>query len=465
MSLNSSINVETSGQHNNSSSQPQSTSSLSQRIKALEEAGITDTIVKKRIPPYAAAAAAVGNILQQQQLNYQSPNSTKIYQNPNNHLLYQATPSNSKSEISPGSKQVLNGSKSPNENVNYMSTTSFLDEIKSKIKSYSRISMIDGQEANDQQPPHNSTLMHRSNSIDSIENSSNTNNNNSMGSPVDSLANELANAAKNLKHIQPQVSPIKQDDIYINVRPMGGLSPTSPVYPPPFDFNSINNHSNNTDSIHHIPISIPLSSQSGHESPMLNEETGEKSRDRLRSSSSSASISSSLNGHNQQNNHHTNEHWYTNNTDNLSAKPLNSIRSDQSNNRNDYLSYSQNISNNNRTIIHIDSSSLGSPGESPRQNNYSLDHQTIGSSRRSSSAINHNHSNNNNNNVIPSNNIKNSSLNTSNISASSNDLLTAFKAPSFETLNNNNNYSSINNNNNNSRNSQLVSNLLFTIKR
>lgn len=69
-------------------------SSLSERIKALETAGIIDSFVKKRVPPYAAAAAAVGSSLTQQHRDSLSsshqtlndPNTsksgTKIYRNP-----------------------------------------------------------------------------------------------------------------------------------------------------------------------------------------------------------------------------------------------------------------------------------------------------------------------------------------------------------------------------------------------
>lgn len=70
--------------------QQQTSSSLSERIKALETAGIIDSFVKKRVPPYAAAAAAVGSTLQQSQIDAHSHNHisetkqvTKIYRNPN----------------------------------------------------------------------------------------------------------------------------------------------------------------------------------------------------------------------------------------------------------------------------------------------------------------------------------------------------------------------------------------------
>ena len=68
--------------------QQQTSSSLSERIKALETAGIIDSFVKKRVPPYAAAAAAVGSTLQQQsQIDShhisETKQVTKIYRNPN----------------------------------------------------------------------------------------------------------------------------------------------------------------------------------------------------------------------------------------------------------------------------------------------------------------------------------------------------------------------------------------------
>lgn len=61
-----------------------STSTLSQRIRALEGAGITDTFIKKRIPSYAQASPV--------NQDYHSANSSKIYQNPShfdsNHANY-----------------------------------------------------------------------------------------------------------------------------------------------------------------------------------------------------------------------------------------------------------------------------------------------------------------------------------------------------------------------------------------
>ena len=61
-----------------------SSSTLSQRIRALEGAGITDTFIKKRIPAYAAVAAAIGSELQQNGHTKLAGSSTKIYQNPSN---------------------------------------------------------------------------------------------------------------------------------------------------------------------------------------------------------------------------------------------------------------------------------------------------------------------------------------------------------------------------------------------
>ena len=59
------------------------TSSLSDRIKALETAGIIDSFVKKRVPPYAAAAAVVGSSLQDTVPSVQPDKpATKIYHNP-----------------------------------------------------------------------------------------------------------------------------------------------------------------------------------------------------------------------------------------------------------------------------------------------------------------------------------------------------------------------------------------------
>ena len=61
-------------------------SSLLQRIKALEENGLNDTLIKKRVPSYAAAAPLNDTPFNKGSFkSYHSGNSTKIYQNPNNH--------------------------------------------------------------------------------------------------------------------------------------------------------------------------------------------------------------------------------------------------------------------------------------------------------------------------------------------------------------------------------------------
>lgn len=76
------------------------TSTLSERIKALETAGIIDSFVKKRVPPYAAAAAAVGSSLQDtDSVNVSTePNKplTKIYRNPSTGFHAQQTASKNK---------------------------------------------------------------------------------------------------------------------------------------------------------------------------------------------------------------------------------------------------------------------------------------------------------------------------------------------------------------------------------
>ena len=75
-----------------SSGSEHSSSTLSQRIRALEGAGITDTFIKKRIPAYAAVAAAIGNELQQNGHPKLAGSSTKIYQNPSNFDSLAKTP-------------------------------------------------------------------------------------------------------------------------------------------------------------------------------------------------------------------------------------------------------------------------------------------------------------------------------------------------------------------------------------
>ena len=58
-------------------------SSISQRIRALEEAGIIDTFVKKRIPPYLGAGSTSDAFQTSgQHTNFVSGTLTKIYQNP-----------------------------------------------------------------------------------------------------------------------------------------------------------------------------------------------------------------------------------------------------------------------------------------------------------------------------------------------------------------------------------------------
>ncbi len=212
-------------------------SSLSQRIRALESAGITDKFVKKRIPSYAAEAATIGSQISQSNRNFQLGNQTKIYQNPSNHF------------------------EPPNFNNISINSSIYSNENNAKI--------------------------YRSNSVDSIEQNSDidTTNENSdtivredrITSPVNyhHIISELNEAKSRLRKVpEPPVSPL-------NVRRLGNVidtntsqnnqqSPklqdtsfsraTSKLLAESVKRNASNLTSNNdlTSSMNQIPISIPL---------------------------------------------------------------------------------------------------------------------------------------------------------------------------------------------------------------
>jgi len=158
-------------------------SSLSQRIRALESAGITDKFVKKRIPSYAAEAATIGSQISQSNRNFQLGNQTKIYQNPSNHF------------------------EPPNFNNISINSSIYSNENNAKI--------------------------YRSNSVDSIEQNSDidTTNENSdtivredrITSPVNyhHIISELNEAKSRLRKVpEPPVSPL-------NVRRLGNVIDTN----------------------------------------------------------------------------------------------------------------------------------------------------------------------------------------------------------------------------------------------
>lgn len=232
-------------------------SSLTQRIRALESAGMSDTFIKKRIPAYAAEAATVASEISKTPRNFQIGNSTKIYQNPSNHFEH----------TKPNAANIS-------------------------------INSISSVHSNNSQTDNNK--IYRSNSVDSIENSDNTFNENpdiivhedrGIASPVNyhHIITELNEAKNNLKKVpEPPISPLverrlgKVVDNTTNVdqnQPLPNVfshnfqdtsfsKATSKLLAESLGKNSIysttnvNNHNESSNSINQIPISIPLNGSS-----------------------------------------------------------------------------------------------------------------------------------------------------------------------------------------------------------
>ena len=268
-------------------------STLSQRVKALEEAGMHDRLIKKRIPSYALAAATIGNELQQLNINtnlYAGNNGslTKIYQNPSNFGTIKLNSNNDK---------ILNNNTNNDDNRSYRSSIGSEErekiEINKKFK-LNRIYKSDSNENvdlinNNNNNSNNKTSQRSSVSSTSTSTSNPTFINNERAAATSPITeNDLVNKIKNLKKVspvhieQPVTSTINSQTVYdtinLNTKHMNDQpvalstsSPISPLYSPNQNLTSFSKktaqliaqslqRTNSNEENMHIPISIPLSS-------------------------------------------------------------------------------------------------------------------------------------------------------------------------------------------------------------
>jgi hypothetical protein len=246
--------------HSKVNSAQVSPSTLSQRIRALEEAGITDTFVKKRIPPYAAAAAAVASSLHE--ANYYSasnnhllPNTlTKIYQNPQGFDLTQHSIDtrkyNSNGSSANHSPTSVNKNMEGNE-----SNNDYESQIQNVLVNQKKMSTI-----------------YRSNSDDSLENDEKKKlQYNEL--PIDSFTRELVSTS--IEKLKQRSQNSSKSDLFANIPP---ISDTDAYFqPPPLNFanqdedymSTPRNHSHHEHHVHEeelsnmqIPITIPVKGSS-----------------------------------------------------------------------------------------------------------------------------------------------------------------------------------------------------------
>jgi len=251
--------------HNKVNSAQISPSTLSQRIRALEEAGIRDTFVKKRIPPYAAAAAAVANSLHESNY-YSSSNShlipntlTKIYQNPQGFDVSQHSIDTRKYTTSNGSSANHSPTSDSKNVANNDSNKSYESQIQNVLVNQKKMSTI-----------------YRSNSDDSLENDEmKKNNNNDLA--IDSLAREIVSTS--IEKLKDKSHNSSKSDLYANIPPISDTLDTDAYFRPPPPLNFANqeddyvstprNHSHHEHHMHEeelsniqIPITIPVKGSS-----------------------------------------------------------------------------------------------------------------------------------------------------------------------------------------------------------
>ncbi len=217
-------------------------STLSQRIKALESAGITDKFIKKRIPSYASEAAEIGGKLSHTltSRNFEISNQTKIYQNPT--------------------------SKIDQQNINTIITSIYSNENNAKIYRSNSVNSIEQTSDND-------TIN---------ENSDNIIREDRIKSPVNihHIINELNDAKSRLRRVPEPVSSLaanrlghvlgtsnintieqkKQEKIPSPNLETSFSRATSKLLAESLKKNASNLTSNNdsNSSLNQIPISIPL---------------------------------------------------------------------------------------------------------------------------------------------------------------------------------------------------------------
>jgi hypothetical protein len=265
-------------------------STLSQRVKALEEAGMHDRLIKKRIPSYALAAATIGNELQQLNINtnlYTGNNGslTKIYQNPSNFGTIKLNSNNDK---------ILNNNTNTDDNRLYRSSIGSEEREKIEINKKFKLNRIYKSDSNENVDLINNNnnsnkTSQRSSVISSTSTSNPTFINNERAAATSPITeNDLVNKIKNLKKVspvhieQPVTSTINSQTVYdtinLNTKHMNDQpvalstsSPISPLYSPNQNLTSFSKktaqliaqslqRTNSNEENMHIPISIPLSS-------------------------------------------------------------------------------------------------------------------------------------------------------------------------------------------------------------
>jgi len=462
-------------------------STLSQRVKALEEAGMHDRLIKKRIPSYALAAATIGNELQQLNINtnlYTGNNGslTKIYQNPSNFGTIKLN-SNSDKIINNTNNNTNN-----NDNRSYRSSIGSEEREKIEINKKFKLNRIYKSDSNENvdlinNNNNNNKTSQRSSIISSTSNPTFINNERAAAtSPI--TENDLVNKIKNLKKVspvhieQPVTSTINSQTVYdtinLNTKHMNDQpvalstsSPISPLYSPNQNLTSFSKktaqliaqslqRTNSNEENMHIPISIPLSSNknnyfsnyhdtnvqdiendvSDNENNDEDEEEEEEDDDQSSISVESQILSSS---ENMQPNKRT--------TTTTTIICVDSKHIDEQTSNDSKSMFINNALNNHLSTSAHDLLATTMPFKAPSYEQLNTKQEFIFINNNNNNNNKHlepattNSSNNNNNN---NNNKRNSSLYEDYINTNSN-------------LNNNNNTASASNNNNNNSRSQLVS--------
>ena len=429
------------------------TSTISQRIKALEEAGITDMFVKKRVPPYAAVAAAVGNVLHQENIDDPSSNyyynlknglakQTKIYQNPADFRYQHSQQQNNSSNLITG----LSISQTDLNQINVVNNINNISSNNHNNNSSSNVNRVSNREIT------------RSSSSDSFDNDSssgaqinhnqineqNNNNDSSQSSNSDPLVLELINRKKNLRKTphSTELNLNYNNSDYVSADEQNEMTIRATQSPSPLESNlhqlDINTKSPAGSDYNHIPIAIQLNPNS----PNYDAENKLIKQQQFSSSSNSSSASSSSVNFN--NNIQPQRNHQVNQINTLINSKLHYTAEDQIDSVNDVITSPRSYqrTTNQRTLINIETNTISS-----KQQN-------------TSSTYKSNHFNNQNNAI------------TNHLSASSNDLLTTLRAPSYENLysndshhnhhhhnhnHNHHHHSSYSNNNTNQNNNSTTS--------
>lgn len=168
----------------------EASSSIVERIRALEGAGITDVFIKKRVPSYAAQAAVIGDSIQRnysESLLVHRPKTTKIYQNPANYAPNHSVSSLNSSLSSPPPNRHPELEHDEHEPINHFSN--IIPDI------YQHSPSIEQRTSSRNEL---NASFDRAPSIDSIQNEIK---NDQIDYRVTNLVSNLSDAKKNLRHV------------------------------------------------------------------------------------------------------------------------------------------------------------------------------------------------------------------------------------------------------------------------